>query len=84
MYFSSLSTAAAHQWIEIHETVPHESSDKFPKIVGGQDNDPVTRQRRDKIKQVSLFYFFLLRFLFLQRITILCKNIFLFLLKFIE
>ena len=42
-----------HQYVETYETVPPEPSDKLPKTTGGEDPDPIARQRRDVVKQVS-------------------------------
>ncbi|XP_015600439.1 mannosyl-oligosaccharide 1,2-alpha-mannosidase IB isoform X2 [Cephus cinctus] len=35
-------------------TVPPAPGEKLPKIVGGEDKDPITRQRRDKVKELTL------------------------------
>lgn len=53
---STTSTLVLQKYMESHETVPPEPSVRLPKIVGGEDPDPLTRQRRDKVKEVSLIY----------------------------
>lgn len=39
---------------EVLETVPPAPADRLPLTVGGEDKDPVARQRRDKVREVSL------------------------------
>lgn len=34
-------------------TVPAAAAGRFPKIVGGEDQDPEVREKRDKVKEVS-------------------------------
>lgn len=38
---------------EVLETVPPAPADRLPLTVGGEDKDPVARQRRDKVREVS-------------------------------
>ncbi|XP_058800666.1 mannosyl-oligosaccharide alpha-1,2-mannosidase IA-like, partial [Phymastichus coffea] len=48
---STSSVAAVRQWVERQETVPAEPADKLPLTTGGEDRDPVSRMRRDKVKK---------------------------------
>lgn len=45
-------------WLHKEETVlvtvPPAPANKLPTIVGGEDKDLIARQRRDKVKEVSL------------------------------
>lgn len=34
------------------ETVPPAPAEKYPVVVGGEDKDPVARERRNKVKEV--------------------------------
>lgn len=52
---SSSSSLIVHKEETVLETVPPEPADKLPLIIGGEDKDPVARQRRDKVKEVSFF-----------------------------
>lgn len=55
--FSSVSSLNADKLRghdqEAIETVPPASAEAFPMIVGGEDKDPVARERRNKVKEVS-------------------------------
>lgn len=53
---SSSSSLIVHKPETTLETVPPAPSDKLPVIVGGEDKDPIARQRRDKVKEVSFFF----------------------------
>lgn len=37
-------------------TVPPAPADRLPIIVGGEDKNAIARQRRDKVREVSLFH----------------------------
>lgn len=37
-------------------TIPPASSDHYPLVINGEDSDPVIRERRNKIKEVSTLY----------------------------
>lgn len=54
---SSSSSLIVHKEETILVTVPPALADKLPVTVGGEDKDHVARQRRDKVKEVSHFYF---------------------------
>lgn len=41
-------------------TVPPAPSDHYPKTIGGEDEDPEARERRNKVKEVSASHFLLL------------------------
>ncbi|XP_011502769.1 PREDICTED: mannosyl-oligosaccharide 1,2-alpha-mannosidase IA [Ceratosolen solmsi marchali] len=50
---SSVSTTfMISQWINMYETVPPEPSKKLPKTEGGEDQDAITRHRRNKVKEM--------------------------------
>lgn len=51
---STPSTVVMKQFSETYETVPPEPSKKYPKLTGGEDPDPITQQRRDKVKEVCV------------------------------
>ena len=38
---------------DTYETVPPAPVHKYPLTVGGEDKDPIARQRRDKVREVS-------------------------------
>lgn len=42
-----------HRKEQTIQTVPPALADVLPLTVGGEDKDPVARQRRDKVKEVS-------------------------------
>lgn len=42
-----------HQHEEAIVIVPPAPADVLPMLVGGEDKDPIARQRRDKVKEVS-------------------------------
>lgn len=54
MRTSSAVSLIVHKDDEVLETVPPAPADRLPLIVGGEDKDPVARQRRDKVREVSL------------------------------
>lgn len=54
---SSSSSLIVHKEETVLVTVPPAPADKLPLIVGGEDKDHIARQRRDKVKEVSLFQF---------------------------
>lgn len=54
---SSSSSLVVHKEETVLVTVPPAPADKLPLIVGGEDKDHIARQRRDKVKEVSLFQF---------------------------
>ncbi|KAG5335820.1 MA1A1 mannosidase, partial [Acromyrmex heyeri] len=51
---SSSSSLIVHKEETVLVTVPPAPADKLPLIVGGEDKDHIARQRRDKVKEVSL------------------------------
>lgn len=55
---SSSSSLVVHQKEDVLETVPPAPADKLPLTVGGEDKDSVARERRDKVKEVSLAYYY--------------------------
>lgn len=52
---SSSSPLVIHRKDDVLETVPPAPASKLPLTVGGEDKDPIARQRRDKVKEVSPF-----------------------------
>ena len=54
---SSSSSLIVHKEEMVLVTVPPAPADKLPLTVGGEDKDHIARQRRDKVKEVSLFSF---------------------------
>ncbi|XP_076656436.1 alpha-Mannosidase class I a [Halictus rubicundus] len=49
---SSSSSVVVHRKDDILETVPPAPADKLPLTVGGEDEDHVARERRDKVKEM--------------------------------
>ncbi|XP_011630040.1 mannosyl-oligosaccharide alpha-1,2-mannosidase IA-like isoform X2 [Pogonomyrmex barbatus] len=49
---SSSSSLIVHKEELVLVTVPPAPADKLPLIVGGEDKDPIARQRRDKVKEM--------------------------------
>ncbi|KAL7304893.1 hypothetical protein TKK_0002697 [Trichogramma kaykai] len=50
---SNLSTTQMYQsWNDIPKAQYSRSADDSPKVTGGEDPDPVTRQRREKVKEM--------------------------------
>jgi hypothetical protein len=53
---SSISTTfIISHLIKMYRTVPPEPSKKLPKTVGGEDQDPIVRHRREKVKEVCTY-----------------------------
>ena len=50
---SSSSSLVLYRKDDVLETVPPAPANKLPLTVGGEDKDPVARERRDKVKEVS-------------------------------
>ncbi|XP_015431671.1 PREDICTED: mannosyl-oligosaccharide 1,2-alpha-mannosidase IB-like [Dufourea novaeangliae] len=50
---SSSSSLAVHRKDDVLETVPPAPADKLPLTVGGEDKDPIARERRDRVKERS-------------------------------
>jgi len=50
------SSSSLHREEIVLVTVPPAPANKLPIIVGGEDKDPVARQRRDKVREVSPFF----------------------------
>lgn len=55
---SSSSSLVLHRKDDVLETVPPASASKLPLTVGGEDKDPIARERRNKVKEVSIFFSF--------------------------
>ena len=55
---SSSSSLVLHRKDDVLETVPPAPASKLPLTVGGEDKDPVARERRDKVKEVSTPFFY--------------------------
>lgn len=53
---TSSPSLVLHRKNEVLETVPPAPASKLPLTVGGEDKDPIARERRDKVKEVSLFF----------------------------
>lgn len=49
---SSSSSLVHYRKDDVLETVPPAPASKFPLTVGGEDKDPVARERRDKVKEM--------------------------------
>lgn len=61
---SSSSSLVLHGKDEVLETVPPAPADRLPLTVGGEDKDPIARERRDKVKEVSLSVLFQILFIY--------------------
>lgn len=53
---TSSPSLVLHRKNEVLETVPPAAASKLPLTVGGEDKDPIARERRDKVKEVSLSF----------------------------
>lgn len=53
---TSSPSLVLHRKNEVLETVPPAPASKLPLTVGGEDKDPIARERRDKVKEVSLSF----------------------------
>ncbi|XP_072744987.1 mannosyl-oligosaccharide alpha-1,2-mannosidase IA-like isoform X2 [Anoplolepis gracilipes] len=51
---SSSSSLIVHKEETILVTVPPAPADKLPLTIGGEDKDRIARERRDKVKEVSI------------------------------
>ncbi|XP_043580607.1 uncharacterized protein LOC122566840 isoform X2 [Bombus pyrosoma] len=49
---SSSSSLVLHRKDDVLETVPPASASKLPLTVGGEDKDPIARERRNKVKEM--------------------------------
>ncbi|KAG7213167.1 hypothetical protein KM043_002482 [Ampulex compressa] len=49
---SSSSSLVVYRKDDVLETVPPAPADRLPLTVGGEDKDPIARDRRDKVKEV--------------------------------
>ncbi|KAK9301551.1 hypothetical protein QLX08_006109 [Tetragonisca angustula] len=49
---SSSSSLVLYRKDDVLETVPPAPANKLPLTVGGEDKDPVARERRDKVKEI--------------------------------
>ncbi|XP_033304703.1 mannosyl-oligosaccharide alpha-1,2-mannosidase IA-like [Bombus vosnesenskii] len=58
---SSSSSLVLHRKDDVLETVPPASASKLPLTVGGEDKDPIARERRNKVKEVSIFFHLITR-----------------------
>ncbi|XP_066598094.1 mannosyl-oligosaccharide alpha-1,2-mannosidase IA-like isoform X2 [Prorops nasuta] len=51
VHTSSQSSLLVHRKDDVRETVPPASADRFPLVNGGEDREPIARERRDKVKE---------------------------------
>lgn len=59
VHTGSAVTYSVHQVNEdMIETVPPAPAEKYPVVFGGEDKDPIMRERRNKVREVSVFLFF--------------------------